>query len=70
MASEFDVIVYGATGYTGRLVAEYIAGAEMCDHLVTASHHPEGSIDDHAHAAVVAGLTLDDQRIPRGVVDL
>ena len=22
---EFDVIVYGATGYTGRLVAEYIA---------------------------------------------
>ena len=27
MASEFDVIVYGATGYTGRLVAEYIAGA-------------------------------------------
>lgn len=27
MATEFDVIVYGATGYTGRLVAEYIAGA-------------------------------------------
>lgn len=30
MAREFDVIVYGATGYTGRLVAEYLAqsGAE------------------------------------------
>ncbi|WBH15943.1 saccharopine dehydrogenase family protein [Sphingomonas radiodurans] len=27
MATDFDVIVYGATGYTGRLVAEYIAGA-------------------------------------------
>ncbi|MFL0412584.1 saccharopine dehydrogenase NADP-binding domain-containing protein [uncultured Sphingomonas sp.] len=27
MANDFDVIVYGATGYTGRLVAEYIAGA-------------------------------------------
>ena len=27
MAREFDVIVYGATGYTGKLVAEYIAGA-------------------------------------------
>jgi short subunit dehydrogenase-like uncharacterized protein len=26
MANDFDVIVYGATGYTGRLVAEYIAG--------------------------------------------
>ena len=23
-AREFDVIVYGATGYTGRLVAEYL----------------------------------------------
>jgi short subunit dehydrogenase-like uncharacterized protein len=23
---EFDIIVYGATGYTGRLVAEYLAG--------------------------------------------
>ncbi len=27
MAREFDVIVYGATGYTGRLVAEYLAVA-------------------------------------------
>jgi short subunit dehydrogenase-like uncharacterized protein len=25
MTTDFDVIVYGATGYTGRLVAEYIA---------------------------------------------
>jgi short subunit dehydrogenase-like uncharacterized protein len=27
MATDYDVIVYGATGYTGRLVAEYIATA-------------------------------------------
>ena len=27
MAREFDVIVYGATGYTGRLVAEYLSTA-------------------------------------------
>jgi short subunit dehydrogenase-like uncharacterized protein len=26
MAREFDIIVYGATGFTGRLVAEYLAG--------------------------------------------
>ena len=25
MAREFDVIVFGATGFTGRLVAEYLA---------------------------------------------
>ena len=24
--AEFDVIVYGASGFTGRLVAEYLAG--------------------------------------------
>ena len=24
MAREFDIIVYGATGFTGRLVAEYL----------------------------------------------
>ena len=23
---EFDVVVYGATGFTGRLVAQYLAG--------------------------------------------
>ena len=27
LATDYDVIVYGATGYTGRLVAEYIATA-------------------------------------------
>jgi len=26
MARDFDIIVYGATGFTGRLVAEYLAG--------------------------------------------
>ena len=26
MATEFDVVVYGATGFTGRLVAEYLIG--------------------------------------------
>ncbi|MCP3459567.1 hypothetical protein [Bradyrhizobium sp. CCGUVB23] len=25
MEREFDLIVYGATGYTGRLIAEYLA---------------------------------------------
>jgi short subunit dehydrogenase-like uncharacterized protein len=25
MPAEFDIIVYGASGFTGRLVAEYLA---------------------------------------------
>ena len=33
MAREFDIIVYGATGFTGRLVAEYLAG-----------HYTDGSL--------------------------
>ena len=27
MKRDFDLIVYGATGYTGRLIAEYLATA-------------------------------------------
>jgi short subunit dehydrogenase-like uncharacterized protein len=27
LAREFDIVVYGASGYTGRLVAEYLVGA-------------------------------------------
>jgi len=26
MSREFDVVVFGATGFTGRLVAEYLQG--------------------------------------------
>src|SRR5258705_274912 len=28
---DFDLIVYGATGYTGRLIAEYLATSYRCD---------------------------------------
>ena len=28
MSREFDVVVFGATGFTGRLVAEYLAAAK------------------------------------------
>ena len=30
-AREFDLVVWGATGFTGRLVAEYLAGCEGGD---------------------------------------
>jgi short subunit dehydrogenase-like uncharacterized protein len=32
-AREFDLVVWGATGYTGRLVAEYLAGAPSAQGL-------------------------------------
>ena len=32
---EFDMIAFGATGFTGRLVAEYLVGRYGVDHEVT-----------------------------------
>ena len=32
MKRDFDLIVYGATGYTGRLIAEYLATSYRGDH--------------------------------------
>lgn len=32
-ARKFDVVVYGATGFTGRLVAEYLAKSYTVDKL-------------------------------------
>jgi len=29
--SNFDIVVYGATGFTGQLVAEYLASRHRCD---------------------------------------
>ena len=31
MKRDFDLIVYGATGYTGRLIAEYLATSYRAD---------------------------------------
>ena len=31
MKPDFDLIVYGATGYTGRLIAEYLATSYRAD---------------------------------------
>ena len=28
-SSKFDIVVYGATGFTGQLVAEYLAAEEQ-----------------------------------------
>ena len=35
-APEFDIVVYGASGFTGRLVAEYLAQAHGADGLTWA----------------------------------
>ncbi|GLR84889.1 saccharopine dehydrogenase family protein [Bradyrhizobium iriomotense] len=35
MSSKFDIVVYGATGYTGQLVAEYIAAQYAGDSTLT-----------------------------------
>ena len=51
---EFDIIVYGATGFTGRLVAEYLA------------HHYKGRKD--APKWAMAGRSLDKLAEVRGLI--
>ena len=33
MAKEFDIIIFGATGFTGGLVASYFAPIKQCANL-------------------------------------
>ena len=33
-SSKFDIVVYGATGFTGQLVAEYLADALSGDDAI------------------------------------
>jgi short subunit dehydrogenase-like uncharacterized protein len=50
---EFDLIVYGATGYTGRLIAEYLATSYR---------------GDHAPSWAIAGRSIDKLEKLRGEI--
>jgi short subunit dehydrogenase-like uncharacterized protein len=52
-SSKFDIVVYGATGFTGRLVAEYLAG-----------HYK----DDDRLKWAMAGRNLDKLKSVRGEI--
>ena len=34
-SAKFDIVVYGASGFTGRLVAEYLASRKGAPHDIT-----------------------------------
>ncbi len=53
-AKEFDLVIFGATGYTGALVAEHLA-----EHLAA---HPS---TDHALRWALAGRSLDRLEVTR-----
>jgi short subunit dehydrogenase-like uncharacterized protein len=45
-SGEFDIVVYGASGFTGRLVAEYLAqrygvGEKRCQSHFSARDRPQ-----------------------------
>lgn len=75
MANDFDVIVYGATGYTGRLVAEYIAGAypegvrwAMAGRSLTKLEEVRSEMGIGAHVPLVAA-NADDPASLRAMCD-
>ena len=53
MEREFDIIVYGATGFTGKLVAEYL-GEAADDGLVPRVGPPEPARGEAAEVGVRA----------------
>jgi len=66
MAREFDIIVYGATGFTGRLVAEYLVQAypsgvrwAMAGRSLSKLQQVQGEIGAPADTALIAANSDD-----------
>ena len=67
--AEFDIIVYGATGYTGRLVAEYLAqrygvGGDVKWAMAGRSAAKLAEVRDEMHAPAETPLIVADAEDP------
>ena len=56
---EFDIIVYGATGYTGRLVAEYLVGRPEAPRWAMAGRSLAKLEEVHSNARLIDESQLD-----------
>ena len=71
-AAEFDIIVYGATGFTGRLVAEYLAqrygvGGEVTWAMAGRSADKLAAVRDEIGAPKDTPLVVADASDPASV---
>lgn len=69
MSREFDIIVYGATGFTGRLVAEYLAGTypDLNWAMAGRSEAKLAQIRDEIGAPAILPLVTADASDPAGL---
>ena len=70
MDREFDVIVYGATGFTGRLVAEYLQntyGQEVSWAMAGRSFTKLESVRDEMKISKEITLIVADSSNPKSV---
>ncbi len=58
--SDFDLVVYGATGFTGKLVAEYLAKRGGPERIALAGRNPDRLAHVAADPRAVAGDTAQD----------
>ena len=68
MDRPFDLIVFGATGFTGRLVVEYLAGAAPPELKIGIAGRDAAKLDEiRAHARAMEKV-FDDVLSARGAV--
>jgi short subunit dehydrogenase-like uncharacterized protein len=66
---EFELIVWGATGFTGRLVAEYLAAAEGAGLRWAVAGRNRGKLDEVAAAVARSAPAARMQDVPRLLAD-
>jgi short subunit dehydrogenase-like uncharacterized protein len=71
-AKEFDIIVYGATGYTGRLVAEYLIGNHDGAKWAMAGRSADklGAVRDQIGAPADTPLVVADASDEKSIADM
>lgn len=74
-AKEFDVVVYGATGFTGRLVAEYLGigygnGGEVCWAMAGRSAEKLAHVRDEMGLPADTPLVVADASNPNTLADM
>ena len=71
--AEFDVIIYGATGFTGRLVAEYMEnqyGRTLNWAMAGRSAEKLAAVRDEIGASAETPLVVADASDPQSVRDM
>lgn len=72
MSKDFDIVVYGASGFTGRLVAEYLAGLDESARWAMAGRNADklAAVRDEIGAPADTPLVVADADKPETIADM